>query len=253
MKIVVIGGSGLIGSRLVAHLQSLGHHVVPAALDTGVNTITGEGLADAVEGASVVVDVSNSPSYEDDAVRSFFETSTRNLLRTERDAEVGHHVLLSIVGTERLTDSAYYSAKLAQEQLVATSPIPYSIVHSTQFFEFIHPIAKASFDGEVVRVAPVVVQPIAADDVVRALAMVSVGAPLNRILEIAGPERFRLDGVVRHVLDTRGEAIRVVSDVDALYFGGHLETHTLLPADDAEYSPTRLDEWLVRPTMGARS
>ena len=250
MKIVVIGGSGLVGSKLVASLLELDHEAVPAALDTGVNTITREGLADALEGAAVVVDVSNAPSTEDVAVLEFFETSTRNLLDAESAAGVGHHVALSIVGTDRLPDSAYYRAKLAQERLIATSSIPYSIVHSTQFFEFIEHIAQAATDGDTVRVAPVVVQPIAADDVASALARVSSGAPLNGIVEIAGPEQFRLDELIRRVVKARREPLQVIADSEARYFGGRLGERALVPAGDAQLGVTRLEVWLNQTSNG---
>ena len=243
MKMVIIGGSGLIGSKLVAKLRGDGHEVVSAALDTGVNTVTGEGLSDAVRGASVVVDVSNSPSYDEAVVLEFFETSTRNLLDAESAAGIEHHVALSIVGTDRLTDSTYYSAKLAQEKLIANASIPYSIVRATQFFEFIRPIADAATTGDTVRVPPVLVQPMAADDVASAIATVSVGAPLNGSIEIAGPEQFRLDELIRGVLDARHDERRVIVDPGALYFGGHLSERTLVPGDDAQLSATPFNDW----------
>jgi uncharacterized protein YbjT (DUF2867 family) len=247
MKIVVIGGSGLIGSKLVAKLREHGHEAVPASPGTGVNTVTGEGLTEAVRGASVVVDVSNSPSLEDAAALEFFEGSTRNLLDAEATAGVGHHVALSIVGTDRLPDSGYYRAKLTQEKLIASSPIPYSIVHATQFFEFIEHIAQAATDGDTVRVAPVPTQPMAADDVASALARVSEGAPLNGIVEIAGPERIRLDELIRRVLNARRDPRQVVADSQAPYFGGQLGQHTLVPADNAQLGATRFEDWLNRP------
>ncbi len=248
MKIVVIGGSGLIGSKLVAQLQEHGQEAVSAALDSGVNTLTGEGLTEALQGASVVVDVSNSPTYEEATVLEFFETSTRNLLDAEAAAGTGHHVALSIVGTDRLPDSYYYRAKLAQEKLIASSSIPYSIVHATQFFEFILRIADAATDGDTVRVAPVLVQPIAADEVATALARVSVGAPLNGIVEIAGPEQFRLDELIRRGLNKRHDPRQVVADPHALYFGGQLGERTLVPGDDAELGATRFEDWLNQPS-----
>ncbi len=201
MKMVIIGGSGLIGSKLVAKLREDGLDVVSADLDSGVNTVTGEGLSDALRGVSVVVDVSNSPSYDEAAVLEFFETSTRNVLDAESAAGIGHHVVLSIVGTDRLPDSSYYRAKLAQEKLIINSSIPYSIVHATQFFEFIQRIADSFTTGDTVRVPPVLVQPMAADDVATAIAAVSVGAPLNGSIEIAGPEQFRLDELIRRALE----------------------------------------------------
>jgi uncharacterized protein YbjT (DUF2867 family) len=194
MKIVVIGGSGLIGSKLVIKLREHGQDVVSASLESGVNTLTGEGLARALDGAAVVVDVSNSPSFEDAAVLKFFETSTRNLLAAEAAAGIGHHVALSVVGSEQLTSSGYFRAKLAQERLIRDSSIPYSIVRATQFFEFLGRIADAATDGDTVRLAPVLIQPMAADDVAAAVARIAVGPPLNRIVEVAGPEQFRLDG-----------------------------------------------------------
>ena len=252
MKIVVIGGSGLIGSRLVATLNEDGHRAVSAALDTGVNTITGEGLHDVLEGVSVVVDVSNAPSFEDAAVLEFFETSTRNILDAEAAAGVGHHVVLSIVGADRLPDSGYYRAKLTQEKLIAGSSIPYSIVHVTQFFEFIERIAQASAAGDIIRVAPVSIQPIAADDVARALARVSVGAPLNGIVEFAGPEQFRLDDLIRRVLHERRDHREVVADPQARYFGGQLGECTLGPSGDAELGAIRFEDWLRQSSSALR-
>jgi uncharacterized protein YbjT (DUF2867 family) len=252
MKIVVIGGSGLIGSKLVAKLREHGHEALPAALDSGVNTLTGEGLTTALQGASVVVDVSNSPTYEEAAVLDFFETSTRNLLDAEATAGTGHHVALSIVGTDRLPDSFYYRAKLAQEKLIANSSIPYSIVHATQFFEFIERIADAATDGETVRVAPVLVQPIAADEVAAALVRISVGAPLNGTVEIAGPEQFRLDELIRRSLNAHHDPRHVVADPHALYFGGQLAERTLVPAGDAELGATRFEDWFNEPSDARR-
>jgi uncharacterized protein YbjT (DUF2867 family) len=197
MKIVVIGGTGLIGSKLVDKLRKNGHQAVPASPDSGVNTLTGEGLAEALDGAEVAVDVSNSPSFEDAAVLEFFETSTRNLLKAEAAAGVGHHVALSVVGTERLSESGYFRAKIAQERLIKESSIPYSIVHATQFFEFIRSIADAATDGNAVRLAPVLIQPMAADDVASAVGRISVGLPVNGTVEVAGAEPFRLDELIR--------------------------------------------------------
>jgi len=247
MKIVIIGGSGLIGSKLVAKLREDGHEVVSASLDSGVNTVTGDGLTDALRGASVVVDVSNSPSYEEAAVLEFFETSTRNLLDAEAAAGAGHHVALSIVGTDRLPDSGYYRAKQAQEKLITSSSVPYSIVHATQFFEFIRPIADAATAGDTVRLPPALIQPMAADDVASAMAKVSVGAPLNGIVEIAGPEQFRLDELIRRVLSSRHDPRRVVIDPSALYFGGKLDERTLVPGDNARLAATRFEDWLNQP------
>ena len=200
MKIVVIGGTGLIGSKLVKKLREQGHEAVAASPNSGVNTLTGEGLAEALRGASVVVDVSNSPSFEDAAVLKFFETSTRNLLAAEAAAGVGHHVALSVVGTERLSESGYFRAKIAQEKLIKESAIPYSIVHATQFFEFVKSIADAATDGNTVRLAPVLIQPMAADDVASAVGKIAVGTPLNGTVEVAGPEQFRLDELIRRGL-----------------------------------------------------
>ena len=208
MKIVVIGGSGLIGSKVVTRLREHGHEAVAASPNTGVDTLTGEGLADALADAAVVIDVSNSPSFEDAAVLEFFETSTRNLLAAEAAAGVGHHVALSVVGTERLQQSGYFRAKSAQEKLIENSAIPYSIVHATQFFEFVPSMADAATDGSTVRFAPVLFQPIAADDVAQAVARISVGSPLNGIVEIAGPEQFRMDEFFRTLLATRGDPRR---------------------------------------------
>src|SRR5262245_35159137 len=197
MKIVVIGGTGLIGSKLVTRLRAQGHEAIAASPNTGVDTLTGRGLAEALQDASVVVDVSNSPSFEDTAVLSFFETSTRNLLTQEAAASVGHHVALSVVGTDRLSESGYFRAKIAQERLITTSPIPYSIVHATQFFEFLKGLADTATDGDQVRLPPAFFQPMAADDVARAVGVIAVGPPLNATVEIGGPEQFRLDDLVR--------------------------------------------------------
>src|SRR5437773_4766025 len=218
MKIVIIGGTGLIGSKLVTKLNEQGHEAVAASPSRGVNTITGEGVAAAMDGASVVVDVSNSPSFEYRAALDFFQTSTRNLQAQEKAAGVGHHVALSVVGTERLSESGYFRAKIAQEQLIRDSSIPYSIVHATQFFEFIKSIAAAATDGDVVRLAPVRIQPMAADDVARAVGRVAVGAPANRIVEVAGPEQFRLDELIRRGLTARNDPRTVVADPHARYF-----------------------------------
>jgi uncharacterized protein YbjT (DUF2867 family) len=248
MKILVIGGSGLIGSKLVKKLREHGHEAVSASPETGVNTLTGEGLADAMRGASVVVDVSNSPSFEDAAVLKFFETSTRNLLTHETAAGVGHHVALSVVGTERLLESGYFRAKIAQEKLIKESPIPYSIVHATQFFEFVKSIAAAATDGNKVRLAPVFIQPIAADDVASAVGRTAVGRPVNGTVEIAGPERFRLDELIRRGLAAQNDPREVVADPDARYFGAKLGELTLVPGDDARLGETRFDDWLSQST-----
>jgi uncharacterized protein YbjT (DUF2867 family) len=249
MKIVVIGGSGLIGSKLVANLDEHGHEAVAASPDSGVNTLTGDGLAKALDGAAVVVDVSNSPSFEDAAVMEFFETSTRNVLAAEAAAGVGHHVALSVVGTERLSESGYFLAKIAQEKLIRDSSIPYSIVHATQFFEFVKSIAAAATDGDTVRLAPVLIQPMAADDVARAVAQVSVSSPVNGIVEVAGPEQFRLDELIRRGLSARDDPREVIADPHARYFDAELAERTLLPGDGARLGATRFEDWLRQPAI----
>jgi uncharacterized protein YbjT (DUF2867 family) len=246
MKIVVIGGTGLIGSKLVEKLRKDGHEPLAASLDTGVNALTGEGLAEALEGAQVLVDVANAPAWDDAAVLDFFETSSRNLLAAETAAGVGHHVTLSVVGVDRLPESGYVRAKVAQEQLVKAGPIPYTIVRATQFFEFIGRIADSSTDGNVVRLAPVLVQPEAADDVASTLADVAVGAPLNDIIELAGPEAFRLDELAARVLKATDDRRQVAADVHARYFGAELDDRSLTPGDDARIASTRFEDWLSR-------
>jgi uncharacterized protein YbjT (DUF2867 family) len=247
MKIVVIGGTGLIGSRLVKKLKDQGHEAVAASPDTGVNTLTGEGLANVLRGASVVVDVSNSPSLEDAPAMSFFETSTRNLLDAEAAAGVVHHVALSVVGTDRLTESGYFRAKMTQEKLIASSAIPYTIVHATQFFEFVKSMAAVATDGDKVRVAPVLIQPMAADDVASAVARICVGKPVNGIIEVAGPEQWRLDELIRRGLAARHDPRQVVSDQNARYFGVQLAERTLLPGKDARLGEARFETWLTQP------
>jgi uncharacterized protein YbjT (DUF2867 family) len=247
MKIVVIGGSGLIGSKVVRKLQERGHDAVPASPSSGVNTLTGEGLASALENAQVVVDVTNSPSFEDAAVMNFFTTSTRNILDAEAAAGVGHHVALSVVGTERLLESGYFRAKIAQEKLIEESPVPYSIVHATQFFEFIKSIADAATVGDTVRLAPVLIQPMAAEDVARAVGRVSVGAPVNGIVEVAGPEQFRLDELIRRGLSARNDPREVIADPHARYFDAELGERTLVPGDGATLAGTRFEDWLMQP------
>ncbi len=239
MKIVVIGGSGLIGSKLVTKLREHGHDAVAASPNTGVNTITGEGLAEALKGASVVVDVSNSPSWEDAAVMKFFETSTRNLLTNETAAGVGHHVALSVVGTDRMLTSGYFRAKMAQEKLIEDSSIPYSIVHATQFFEFIKGIADISTVDNKVRLPHVLFQPMAADDVASAVGKVAMGAPVNGTVEVGGPEKFQLDELIRQALAAWKDPREVVADPHATYFGVEVSEGTLVPDDGAQLGETR--------------
>ncbi|WBB67695.1 SDR family oxidoreductase [Micromonospora sp. WMMD812] len=250
MKIVVIGGTGLIGSKLVTKLGEHGHEVVAASPNTGVNTLTGEGLAEALAGAAVVIDVSNSPSFEDAAVLEFFETSTRNLLAAEAAAGVGHHVALSVVGTERLPDSGYFRAKIAQEKLIENSLIPFSIVHATQFFEFTQSIAAASTDDGTVRLAPVLFQPIAGDDVAQAVARISVASPLNGRAEVAGPEQLRMDEFFRNALAACGDTREVATDPHARYFGAELSERSLVPGDGATLGEIRYADWAGRTDSG---
>jgi len=245
MKIVVIGGSGLIGSQVVARLKEHGHEAVAASLDTGVNTLTGEGLAQVLEGASVVVDVSNSPSFEDEAVMNFFQTSTRKLLSYEAAAGVGHHVALSIVGSERLPDSGYMRAKVAQEKLIKEGPIPFTIVHATQFFEFAKRIADDATSENVVRLPPVAFQPIASDDVASAVCKVATSAPLNGFIEIAGPEKFHFDELIRQRLSALNDRREVIADPGARYFGTELSEDSLVPIGEAELGATRFEDWLT--------
>ncbi|HEX7145713.1 MAG TPA: SDR family oxidoreductase [Gaiellaceae bacterium] len=249
MKIVVIGGTGLIGSKLVEKLREAGHDPLAASPDSGVDTLTGEGLAEALEEAEVVVDVSNAPDWNDDAVMDFFLTSSRNLLAVETAAGVGHHIALSVVGADRLADSGYFRAKVAQEEVIKAATVPYTIVRATQFFEFIARIADSNTDGETVRMPPVLVQPEAADDVAAALAVAAVGAPVNGTVELAGPERFRLDELTHRVLSANGDARRVTADGRARYFGAELDDRSLVPGDDARIAPTRLEDWLDRTTL----
>lgn len=252
MKIVVIGGTGLIGSKLVRKLGEQGQQAVPASPDKGVNTLTGEGLAQALNGAAVVVDVSNSPSFEDAAVLKFFETSTGNILKAEAAAGVGHHVALSVVGTERLLESGYFRAKIVQEKLIRDSSIPYSIVHATQFFEFVKSIADGATVGNTVRLAPALIQPMAAEDVASAVAKVAVGAPINGVVEIAGPEEFRLDDLIRRGLKERHDPREVVADPEARYFGVRLGERMLLPASNAILGETRFEDWLNESLVSTR-
>ena len=251
MKVVVIGGTGLIGSKVVARLAEHGHEAVAASPDTGVNTLTGEGLAEVLDGADAVVDVSNSPSFADDAVLEFFTTSTRNLLAAEQAAGVGHHVALSVVGTDRLQESGYFRAKQAQEQLISESPIPYSIIHATQFFEFMKNIAQAATDGDTVRVAPALIQPMASDDVAAFVGRTSVGAPINGMIEVGGPDQFRLDELVQNALSARNDPRTVVADPQAPYFGAVLNERTLVPDDGAELGKIRFDDWLAESLSAA--
>jgi uncharacterized protein YbjT (DUF2867 family) len=251
MKIVVIGGSGLIGSKLVAKLRERGHETIAASPNSGVNTLTGEGLAEALKGASVAVDTSNAPSWEDAAVMNFFETGTRNLLSYEAAAGVGHHVALSVVGTERMLDSGYFRAKIAQENLIKGSSIPYSSVRATQFFEFVKGIADFSTDGNKVRLPSALIQPMAADDVAGAVGRVAVGPPMNGIVEVGGPEKFRLDELVRQALVASRDPREVVVDPHARYYGIELDEATLLPGEDAQLGETRFETWLARPAAKA--
>jgi uncharacterized protein YbjT (DUF2867 family) len=246
MKIVVFGGTGLIGSKLVRKLRDADHEVVSASPRSGIDALTGKGLPEALAGARAVVDVMNSPSWEDAAVLNFFETSTRNVLAAGARAGVRHHVALSVVGTDRLQESGFFRAKMAQERLIAASAIPYTIVRATQFFEFIGAIAQAGTDGEVVRLPGALMQPMAADDVAAALADYAVGAPLNRIVEIAGPEAVGIDDAARRFLAATGDARRVLTDPDATYYGIHVNERTLTPDAAARLGPTRFDDWLAR-------
>jgi uncharacterized protein YbjT (DUF2867 family) len=246
MKIVVIGGTGLIGSKLVNKLREHGHEAVAAAPNTGVNTLTGEGLAEVLKGAAVVVDVSNSPDWEDAAVLKFFETSTRNLLTSEAAARVGHHVALSVVGTDRLAESGYFRAKIAQEKLIKESAIPYSIVRATQFFEFLKGLADISMVDGKVHLPHVLFQPMAADDVASAVARVAVGPPVNGIVEIGGPEQFRVDELVRRRLASIKDPREVIADPNARYSGAKLSEKTLVPDNQARLGETRFETWLTQ-------
>jgi uncharacterized protein YbjT (DUF2867 family) len=253
MKIVVIGGSGLIGSRLVAKLREHRHEALAASPNSGVNTLTGEGLAEALKGASVVVDVSNSPSWEDAAVMKFFETSTRNLLSYEAAAGVGHHVALSVVGSERLLQSGYFRAKIAQENLIKGSATPYSIVRATQFFEFVKGIADFSTDGNQVRLPTALIQPMAADDVATAVGRVAAGSPVNGTIEVAGPEKFRLDELARRYLAACQDPREVVADSHARYYGVEVSESTLVPGDGAQLGEMRFADWLKHSALRAHA
>ncbi len=251
MKIVVIGGSGLIGSKLVDQLREQGHDPLPASPDSGVDTLTGEGLAEALEGAQVVVDVSNAPAWEDAAVLDFFQNSTRNVLAAEAAASVGHHVAASVVGADRLPDSGYLRAKVAQEELIKAGTVPYTIVRATQFFEFIGRIADAGADGDTIRLSPALMQPMAADDVAAALADVATNEPVNGIVEVAGPEQLRLDELARRALAAKNDPRTVTADVHARYFGTELDDQSLTPGNEPRIAPTRFEDWLSRSTNGS--
>jgi uncharacterized protein YbjT (DUF2867 family) len=249
VKIVVVGGSGLIGTKLVNRLRQKGHEVVAASPNSGVNTITGEGLAEALAGAQVVVDVANSPSFEDKAALEFFETSGRNLMPAEKAAGVGHHLALSVVGTERLLANGYFRAKMAQEKLIKASGIPYTILHSTQFFEFIRSIIESGADGDVIRLSPALVQPIASDDVAATLADLALGSPLNATVEVAGPEAGPLDDFARQFLAASGDRRRVIADVHARYYGTELNDQSLTPGDHPRLGAIRFEDWLSRSIL----
>jgi len=250
MKVVVIGGSGLIGSKLVKKLHQKGHEAVAASPSKGVNTLTGEGLAEVLAGAQVVVDVANSPSFEDVAAMNFFETSNRNLLAAEQAAGVGHHVALSVVGTERLLASGYFRAKMAQEKLIKASPVPYTIVRATQFFEFVGSIADAATEGETVRLSPALLQPVAAEDVADVLSEVALEAPINGMLEIAGPSAIAQDKLVGQFLSSTKDARKVVVDPGALYFGIALDDRSLTPGESPRLGKISFANWLE--TAGSR-
>ena len=251
MKIVVIGGSGLIGSKLVPKLRERGHEAIPASPDSGVNSITGQGLAEALKDASVVVDVSNSPSWEDAAVLNFFETSTRNLLTYGAAAGVRHHVALSVVGTQRLSESGYFRAKIAQEKLIKESSGPYSIVQATQFFEFVKGLADISMVGDKAHLPPALFQPMAADDVATLVGDIAVGRPVNGTVEIAGPEQFRIDELVRRRLAQLGDPREVIADPNAPYSGAKINDSTLVPGHNARLGETRFETWLTQSAAKA--
>ena len=246
MKIVVIGGTGLIGKKVVTNLRQHGHEVLAASPSSGVNTVTGEGLAQALAGAQVVVDVANAPSWEDKAVLAFFETSGRNLLAAEAVAGVGHHVALSVVGTDRLLASGYFRAKMAQENLIKASPIPYTIVRATQFFEFVSGIAQFATEGQTVRLPAAMMQPIVSDDVAAVIAEAALAEPLNGTVELAGPEPIRQDELVRQFLKATGDPRTVITDPKALYYGISVNDQSLTPGDNPRLGPTRFTDWLSR-------
>jgi uncharacterized protein YbjT (DUF2867 family) len=244
MKIVVIGGSGLIGKKVVVNFRQRGHEVLAASPSTGVNAVTGEGLSQALSGAQVVVDVSNAPSWEDNAVLAFFETSSRNLLAAEAAAGVAHHVALSVVGTDRLLASGYFRAKMAQENLIKGSQIPYTIVRATQFFEFVEGIAQFSTEGRTVRLPPALMQPIASEDVAACVADAALAEPVNGTIEVAGPEPIRLDDLVRRFLNATGDARTVITDPQSTYYGVAVNDQSLVPGDHPRLGPTRFENWL---------
>ena len=246
MKIIVIGGTGLIGTKVVKNLRDKGHEVVAASPSKGINSVTGEGLAEALVGAQVVVDVANAPSWEDKAVLEFFETSGRNLLAAEAAAEVGYHVALSVVGTDRLLASGYFRAKLAQENLIKASSIPYTIVRATQFFEFVGGIAQSATEGQTVRLPPVLMQPIVSDDVAAVMAEAALTEPLNGTVDLAGPEAIRQDDLVRRFLKATGDARTVITDPKALYYGIAVNDQSLMPGDNPRLGLTRFADWLSR-------
>jgi len=246
MKIVVIGGTGLIGSKVVSNLRQKGHEVVAASPNTGVNTITGEGLSEAVAGAQVVIDLANSPNFADDAVMAFFKTSGRNLMAAEKAVGVRHHIALSVVGSDRLPDSGYLRAKVAQEELIKGSGIPYTIIRSTQFFEFLGGIAQSAADGQTVRLSPAHLQPVASDDVAALVTKVATLAPANGVIELAGPERIGLDDLVRRYLTAKHDTRKVVTDVHARYFGTELNDKSLTPGDHPHIGSTSFETWLAR-------
>lgn len=252
MKIVIIGGTGLIGSKLAAQLRILNHEVIAAAPETGVNTITGEGLAQVLTGATIVVDVANSPSFEDKAVMDFFQTSGRNLLAAEAVAGVKHHIALSVVGTDRLQESGYFRAKQAQEELIQAATIPYTIVHSTQFFEFLGSIVSSAAKNEEIHISPAEIQPISSDDVVAAMTDIVLGKPVNGIVEIAGPELYSLAELVIRYLQKTDDPRTVKPDVHARYFGAELKNKTLVPADSARLGTMTFDAWFSKRQQKAQ-
>ena len=252
MKIVVIGGTGLIGSKVVEKLRQKGHEAIAAAPNTGVNTITGDGLAQALVGAEVVVDVANSPSFEDQAAMNFFQTAGKNITAAEISAGVKHHVALSVVGTDRLQDSGYFRAKLAQERIIMASPIPFTLIHATQFFEFLRAIVQFSIVENTVRVPPVLFQPMAAEDVASAIAEVAFDTPVNRTIEIAGPDTFTLDEPVRKILEYDRDDRKVIVDPNAPYFGVQVSKDTLVPSAGARLGSTTFDWWLTHVPPPAR-